>query len=331
MLVRGFVASRVDGEEVVATEFHEGDMVFTLDNCFHHHTKELLKCFQNDDGKIFEMQKKLVYVGIDEDSLRLRKGLVRPSTSFDCVEHMHILTAQDFSSTITHVRRKHYTGSNISNKMGDVMLPGYDTLWSLPCRVKQDIHGQFRVACGGPTVGEEVGTGVKRKTGATIEPVFWRSRPLKFYDSLISDYALSAIVDLTAADGTLMAHCAKERIPYFGFCLSERHAQLLKTRVVQQVLESFFTAGERECDLELAAMMTPAAQASAAGAGAAGAAAGSMPNALKDFQDKLKQFKLKADGSATGTEAADDDDDTAPKRPRGKAAVMKEEPDSPDM
>ena len=99
-----------------------------------------------------------------------------------------------------------------------MVLPNYEALWSLPCKMKFDIHGAFRVACGGPTADEEgPGRGNKRKTVNTVEPVFWRGRPVKFYQTLISDYKLEkGIIDLTAGDGTLMIHCAKERIPYLG-------------------------------------------------------------------------------------------------------------------
>ncbi len=43
-----------------------------------------------------------------------------------------------------------------------------------------------------------------------MEPVFWRARPARFYENLVADYKLDAIVDLAAGDGTLMAFCAKD-------------------------------------------------------------------------------------------------------------------------
>ena len=73
MMLRGFMASRGDGCDV-----HDGDLFFLLDNCYHHHTKELVKCFATDDGKPLSVEKRLIYVNIDEDSLRQRRGCVRP-------------------------------------------------------------------------------------------------------------------------------------------------------------------------------------------------------------------------------------------------------------
>ncbi len=74
MMLRGFMSSRGEGSEL-----HDGDMFFVLDNCFHHHSKELVKCFATDDGKALALEKHLIYINIDEDSLRQRRGLVRPS------------------------------------------------------------------------------------------------------------------------------------------------------------------------------------------------------------------------------------------------------------
>ena len=61
-----------------------------------------------------------------------------------------------------------------------------------------------------PVPGSPMSLGVKRKTANTVEPVFWRARPARFYENLVADYKLDAIVDLAAGDGTLMAFCAKD-------------------------------------------------------------------------------------------------------------------------
>ena len=317
MLLRGIISSR--GEP--GDELDDGDMFFVLDNCEHHHMPTMLKCFVNDQGNSIPKKTKLIYINYDEDSLRQRKGCVRPRTSFDCVEHMTIVTRSDFVQTLPHCKRLHYNGSNISNKLGDVVLGNYETLWSLPCKVKYDIHGVYRVACGGPTPEEEgPGRGVKRKTVQTVEPVFWRGRPLKCYQTLISDYKLEkGIIDLTPGDGTLLIHCAKERIPYFAFALSEAHAAALKQRAVQVILEAMFTAGDRLYSPELASLMRkPGSAVAAAGPakkkGAASAstdgdaepkAAGS-PSILDEFAAKLAALKKQKPND--GQEKTDDKD-----------------------
>ena len=70
MLLRGVMSTRGDGPEM-----HEGDMFFVLDNCFHHHGTQVLKCFVADDGKPLHVEKRLIYMNLDEDSLRQRKRM----------------------------------------------------------------------------------------------------------------------------------------------------------------------------------------------------------------------------------------------------------------
>ena len=317
MLLRGLMTSR--GE--VGDELDEGDMIFVMDNCEHHHMPTLMKCFINDLGNPVPKKTKLIYVNYDEDSLRQRKGCVRPGTSFDCVEHMHIVTKSDFTQTLPHCKRLYYGGSNISNKVGDVVLANYEALWSLPCKIKFDIHGAYRLACGGPTADEEgPGRGTKRKTVNTVEPVFWRGRPVKFYQTLISDYKLEkGIIDLTAGDGTLMIHCAKERIPYLGFTLSEAHSKALKQRATAMLLEAMFTAGDRLYNPELALLMKAPVAAAPSGPAKPSSqaaavkrvvepAAGATPGVLDEFQAKLAAFK-KARGGEKDPAAADKDSD----------------------
>jgi hypothetical protein len=152
----------------------------------------------------------------------------------------------------------------------------------------------YRVACGGPTEGEDVGRGFKRKTATTIEPVFWRARPLKFYQTVIADYRLKGVIDITAGDGTLMTYCAKERIPYMGFCLSDAHKSALEQQGVQRLLESMFTAGDRLYQPELAVLMK--AQKGNLGSeekapGIKGNNDGKAADLLKSFQDKLVALK----------------------------------------
>jgi hypothetical protein len=266
---------------------------------------------------------KTVYVLYDEDSLRARKGAVRPGTSFNCVEHLAIITKNDFVATIPHSKRLCYGGSNIGNKIGDVVLPDYDSLWSLPCKMKQEIHGTFRLPCGGVTPEDEApGRGAKRKTIYTVEPVFWRSRPLKLYETLVADYKLSAVVDLSAGDGTLMVHCSKQRIPYCGICLSDAHRTALEQRGVKMILESMFVEGEKLYQPQLAQLLKSPSTDGKSSGGSGGSKSGEASKGqelLKALQEKLLDLKTDKgdDGKSQkkkrkkGTVKAEEDDDEA--------------------
>ena len=189
---------------------------------------------------------KKIFISVDEDSLRKRKNLIRPGAVFDQVELLQIVTLREFATTLPFIKRKSFPGSNLGNKIGDVVLPDVDSLWQLTCKQKVELHGKFRVAVGGKTPGEEegLGRGSKRTSVGSVEPVFWHARPLQLYEDLVHSYHCCAVVDLTAGDGSLAALCAKKRIPYVGFTLSDTHTELLKQRCITALLESGFTEGE---------------------------------------------------------------------------------------
>ena len=98
---------------------------------------------------------KKVYVNVEEESLRARRGLVRQGSIFDQVEIMTILTNEDFSLRLPMTKRTHYPGTSMGNKIGDVVLDATDKMWSLTCAEKVALHGKFRQAVGGLTKGEE--------------------------------------------------------------------------------------------------------------------------------------------------------------------------------
>ncbi len=227
---------------------HPKDVFLLFDNHVHHHTQQILKCFIKGNGDHLEHKEmKKVYITIDEESLRSRKGLIRAGVSFDQIEILTLVTFRDLHTTLPVAARLHYPGTNLGNKIGDVVLPDIDSLWKMACKQKLPLHGQFRVAVGGRTPGEEEdapGRGTKRKTGETIEPVFWHARPEKLYQELISSYKLGAIIDLTAGDGALAMICAKKRTPYLGFTLTDVHTEFLKHRCATALLESSFVEGD---------------------------------------------------------------------------------------
>ena len=116
-----------------------------------------------------------------------------------------------------------------------------------------------------------------------------------------------------------MIHCAKGRIPYLGFTLSEAHSKALKQRATAMLLEAMFTAGDRLYNPELALLMkapvvaTPSGQAKPSSQAAAvkrgvDPAAGATTGVLDEFQAKLAAFK-KARGGEKDAAAADKDSD----------------------
>ena len=104
------------------------------------------------------------------------QGCVRSVTVFEQMEQMQIITKHEFGRQVPCMKRIHYNGTNQGNKIGDIALPPLDTMWQMQCKDKYVLHGQYRIAVGGKTEGEELGRGIKRKSPDTIEPVFWHAR-----------------------------------------------------------------------------------------------------------------------------------------------------------
>ena len=119
----------------------------------------------------------------------------------------------------------------------------------------------------------------------------------------------------------------QERIPYVGFCLSEMHAKLIKARSIQQVLESFFVAGEREWDPALASMLTAQADPTKTNVGPEPKTStedSSKTTIMDEFQKKLEAFKKQAAGGAAESSVP------KPKRAKGAKAEKEKEEEEAD-
>ena len=116
------------------------------------------------------------------------KCAVRQGSTLEQIEHLAIVTADDIIQAMMDKRRMNYPGSNCGNKIGDVRVLQVSDMWKLSCTERGKLHGQYRVAVGGRTLGEEdgPGRGVKRKHPDTYEPDFWHGRTIKLYEELIS-------------------------------------------------------------------------------------------------------------------------------------------------
>ena len=256
MILRAVLKTR--DPEGLGDAMQPKDLYFVFDNCSAHIAKKAYDCFVNEKGDKLAMHTHKVHYTVDEDSLCARKCLVRTAVC-EQVEIMHISASQDFGSIgMPYVRRKHFNGTNMGTKLGDVVLPNYATLWSETCKAKHDLYGKFRVACGGPTKGQgedAPGRGTKRKTPSTVEPVFWHGRPGVVWAEILHSYRLGAVVDLTVGDGQLALQCARQRIPYFGFCLTAVHATKLCEHLIEEIMNGMLQESDPMFDPKLAALM----------------------------------------------------------------------------
>lgn len=260
MLLRSIIGSRhADGK---CEALHESDLFFLFDCAAHHNLQVLQRLFVNDEGENFkEKYTKQLYLSIDEQSIRNRKGCVRNGASFDQIEFMNLVTSREFTSgvQIPYVQGLHFKGSNSGNKIGDLSLPAISSLWALPNKTKIELFGKYRTAVGGQTIGE-AGDGrgsKKKKDPETEEPVFWHAREPKLWAEMCKRYCLKAVIDMGASDGSFAHFCAtsKPPIPYLGFTLSDKHTELLRTHLVNKIMTSMTTEGATIYNPEFAKLL----------------------------------------------------------------------------
>jgi len=60
-----------------------------------------------------------------------------------------------------------------------------------------------------------------------VEPCFYHFLPKNLFDTILSSWSISAVLDLTPGQGELAKSAIEKRLPYYGVCLSERHSVAL--------------------------------------------------------------------------------------------------------
>ena len=83
-----------------------------------------------------------------------------------------------------------------------------------------------------------------------MEPFFIHVMSVEFFEELIDDYSLGAVIDIGVSDGALALACFHKKIPYTGFCLTQEHKEkvqaLLEAHMVQcaQLAEALVVQGQ---------------------------------------------------------------------------------------
>ena len=65
----------------------------------------------------------------------------------------------------------------------------------------------------------------KPRNDGTVEAVLVQGMSVEFFEELIHDYSLGAVIDIGVSDGALAFACFHKKIPYTGFCLTEEHKE----------------------------------------------------------------------------------------------------------
>ena len=149
------------------------DIFFCFDNSHPITLSKVMGSFVSPSNALLTKSQHILSLIYDEDACRARKSNQRPPHTVDLLEECRLITAGDFINIgLPHLERNHYPGTNMGNKIGDIRMPNYSSLWQMPLKEKYEVHGAKRQRVGGTVDGEEeCGRGANRKTTDTVEPV----------------------------------------------------------------------------------------------------------------------------------------------------------------
>lgn len=132
-------------------------------------------------------------------------------------------------------KRQHFNGSNHGNKIGDLSLPAFASLWHATKSEREKVLGDALKQIGGPTPGCETGRGHGAKKD--VEPIWHMSMDPNFYKECASSYYLKRVINLTGSDGIFEMAMLSMKIPIVTVCLNEYHKSALKTRLEKQAMK----------------------------------------------------------------------------------------------
>ena len=129
--------------------------------------------------------------------------------------------------------------------------------WTATVKAKRDIYTKkYRIAVGGQNPANEK---VKR-SDTDVEPVFhWDTDP-KFYESLLHDYFVKNVIDLTPGAGTMALTCVKKHVGYLGLCMSEEHLAGIRAVLLDGILAAMQEEGSGLYQPRLATALNPDAK-----------------------------------------------------------------------
>ena len=96
----------------------------------------------------------------------------------------------------------------------------------------------------------------KPRTDDTVEPVFFHSMPVLFYQELLDALNIMAVIDLTPGEGTCATACLKRMLPYVGVTFNEQHSARLSAHLERVVLTGMVTQGDPLYDVNFANAVT---------------------------------------------------------------------------
>ena len=199
-----------------------------------------------------------VRIFVDPLSIQDRYARVRGVASNRTHASMRLTAAPWPMKELKTTRRIHYRGTSASDSLGPVALTAIDheDTWVLTWAEKKLVYGNHLIQVGGrgdivddgPDEDEADDTATTRRTDDTREIAFYHAYPKEFWDEVIHDYQLGAVIDLAAGDGTFALQAVRNRIPYTGFVFTSHHKEMLMARLLDRLSAGALKAGDKWYD-----------------------------------------------------------------------------------
>lgn len=100
----------------------------------------------------------------------------------------------------------------------------------------------------------------QRRTDDTEELAFYHALPSKFWEEVVHDFQLGAILDIAAGDGSLALTAVRHRLPYTGIVFTTHHRDLMKARLLEILSAGALTAGDKWYEPSLVKTLVAAAK-----------------------------------------------------------------------
>jgi hypothetical protein len=84
--------------------------------------------------------------------------------------------------------------------------------------------------------------------------------PSKFWEEVVHDVQLGAILDIAAGDGSLTLTAVRHRLPYTGIVFTTHHRDLMKARLLEILSAGALTAGDKWYEPSLVKTLVAAAK-----------------------------------------------------------------------
>jgi hypothetical protein len=214
----------------------------------------------------------LIHVVLDPTSVQDRFRRVCGIASNKTHDTMRLTAAPWPRKELKCTARLHYRGTSASDSIGHVVLgkQGDQESWVLTWAQKKSLygtHGLMAAGGRGDVIDDEAddedlttADPPQRRTDDTEELAFYHALPSKFWEEVVHDFQLGAILDIAAGDGSLALTAVRHRLPYTGIVFTTHHRDLMKARLLEILSAGALTAGDKWYEPSLVKTLVAAAK-----------------------------------------------------------------------